>query len=466
MDEILEDDFKYKLLIYQILLVYDGGVVEEDFLTNTLEISSFKLSQYIEELVEELKKIPGNNKLERDTHVFQGINFSVRYYQVLRRYYFEQSLEVSVLLQVGVLQNYTLLEFAHLKFISKGTVYSIVKRLNEYLENWYISLKNNRLKGSETAIRFFLFQLFYYFYGSARLPMIKNKKLELGNIITGIQLLYSINFTVNQLAQLETFLTIQFIRIQKNNLIEPNDFFNSEENFFSNLEKWYLAKNKKIFKKDIENESNYLFSFMLLNHFIKNENIEIEFTEVFELFKSISTKKMPELIPLLRGNVEYALKLICFKWKYFSFSFASFVSKDQIAYFQQSFPKIHDVVYTFAESMANSKRKLNDFAMAHLYYDFIFCLLQFEEVLALEKSVHICIDFSGGVTYNNFIKINISSFSYLNLVIDNKITAKTDIYISDFFNSKVTCEQIIWKNPPLDYDWKLFANKVIETKGG
>lgn len=468
IDNILEEEYRYKLLIYQIFLAYESNLVEEGILIDTLEISQFKLSQYLGELVEELKKLAIKSKIElKNPHVFQGDNLSTVDYQKLRSYYFEQSLEAGLLIQVGILQNYTLNEYAQIKFISRGTAYSIVKRLNKYLANWNISLKNNQLRGSEAEIRFFCFQLLLYFYGSNQSIALKKRELNLAIIINDIQLFFEKNFTANQLSQLRLFLSIQYSRMVQNHFIEKNQFGIIDKNLLSKISHWYEENEVSLEKEKFRAEVDYLLSFLVLNGFIKNDQlIRIEETKMFKMFMRVVNKQLPQLEERLSKEAVEEIKTMCFKWKYFSFSFASFVSNDQFQYFQQSFPKIHHLIYTFVGYVSKEREtNLNEFEYAHFYYDFLFCLLQFEQIREIERSIHVFIDFSGGNSYNNFIKINISAFSYLNLVIDPKLTIETDIYISDFFNEKVNCEQIIWKNPPLDYDWKIFADKVTELKG-
>ena len=110
-------------------------------------------------------------------------------------------------------------------------------------------------------------------------------------------------------------------------------------------------------------------------------------------------------------------------------------------------------------------RRLLAHESSHLYYDLIFSLLENQSVLALEKPIYVTIDFSGGPQYNTFIKTNVAVFQYLNIVVEERITSRTDLYLSDFANATVKIKQIIWKNPPLEDDWQVFADSIIEMKG-
>ncbi|OTO15266.1 hypothetical protein A5875_004424 [Enterococcus sp. 3H8_DIV0648] len=178
------------------------------------------------------------------------------------------------------------------------------------------------------------------------------------------------------------------------------------------------------------------------------------------------TAKFPTFYDIVSRDTIRKIQKLCFRWEYLSFSLASFMTLDQFDYFKQSYPMLHEAVYDFVLAADRIRTGgLLVYEKAHLYYDFLFCLLSDKAIQALERKVHVFIDFSGGEDYNQFLTMNIQSFDYLDIVVDKKVTASTDIYVSDFFNSKVRCEQIIWKNPPLAHDWKEFADKVIRVRG-
>ncbi|EKQ3613722.1 hypothetical protein P4507_002781, partial [Enterococcus faecalis] len=98
--------------------------------------------------------------------------------------------------------------------------------------------------------------------------------------------------------------------------------------------------------------------------------------------------------------------------------------------------------------------------------DYLFLLVTILPIELLEDVIYICVDFSHGNFYNEFIKRSISSFQNLNVKFERKLTTKTQIYISDFVLNKNVCPQIIWKNPPGPNDWKVFGDLVVSLKEG
>ena len=101
----------------------------------------------------------------------------------------------------------------------------------------------------------------------------------------------------------------------------------------------------------------------------------------------------------------------------------------------------------------------------HLYYDFMFCLLN-DRSFAQLKTIHVFVDFSGGEDYNRFIAKIIASFNYMDVMIDHKLTLETDLYLSDFYSSKVRCRQLTWRHLPETKDWQVFAEVVRELRKG
>lgn len=83
--------------------------------------------------------------------------------------------------------------------------------------------------------------------------------------------------------------------------------------------------------------------------------------------------------------------------------------------------------------------------------------------MVLDK-VHICVDFSQGSLYNNYITNTLKGFANANIVIESNLTRATDIYLSDFYSTAVKKAQIIWRNPPSPDDWGALGDTIIHYK--
>lgn len=100
-----------------------------------------------------------------------------------------------------------------------------------------------------------------------------------------------------------------------------------------------------------------------------------------------------------------------------------------------------------------------------LYYDYLFFLITQISVEELEEPVFICIDFSHGSSYNAYIQMMLRSLQSMNICYENKLSTKTQIYLSDFLIDNLPCLQMIWKRPPTPDDWAEFGHLLIKVKG-
>jgi len=85
------------------------------------------------------------------------------------------------------------------------------------------------------------------------------------------------------------------------------------------------------------------------------------------------------------------------------------------------------------------------------------------QALIYEK-VHICVDFSEGPLYTDYIFDLLQTYNTGNLVLTRHLSAQTDIYLSDFYTSSVKQQQLVWRNPPQTQDWVLLENLVNNVR--
>ncbi|WP_221889221.1 hypothetical protein, partial [Citrobacter braakii] len=144
----------------------------------------------------------------------------------------------------------------------------------------------------------------------------------------------------------------------------------------------------------------------MLDEFIDHMNSVIPF---FEKRITVETKEK--------------LKLICYRWDRLYFSVAAFIPAKQSSFFEERFPQIHRALDGFIQKTESlHQKRFLMYERVHLYYDFMFCLLNDRSFCAIEKTIHVFVDFSGGEDYNRFIAKIIASFNYMDVMIDHKLT--------------------------------------------
>lgn len=361
MDQFIDDHYRYRLFFYQTILISEGQIhysqVEE-----ILDIKKQKISGLITDLNTDFQTIGLSIKIKIKGKESIIINkFSQLDYQLLRMYYFKKSTITALLIEVGFLQKYTIQEFADKLFFSKSKMYNLSHELNRILENWDIKLTSYGLKGNEQKIRSFFFQVLYYFYSShlEQLPdfLTKNNK-SVNGFLNDLQLMYKVIFTINQHAQLNLILQIQLYRISQGHIIKNEEWNFKIDMDYSKIFLKFLKSSEVLDNLyNTELEANYFYLFVVSNRsIITTYDNDWPNPELYEMFYNYVFRKYPEILAIISLTTLDKLKLLCFRWSNLAFSLASFISKNQFSFFQQSFPTLHELIYEFV-IMVDSNRK-------------------------------------------------------------------------------------------------------------
>ena len=79
----------------------------------------------------------------------------------------------------------------------------------------------------------------------------------------------------------------------------------------------------------------------------------------------------------------------------------AFIPAKQSSFFEERF-QIHRALDGFIQRQSRRIKTILMYERVHLYYDFMFCLLN-DRSFAQLKTIHVFVDFSGGEDYNRFI---------------------------------------------------------------
>ena len=83
----------------------------------------------------------------------------------------------------------------------------------------------------------------------------------------------------------------------------------------------------------------------------------------------------------------------------------------------------------------------------------------------MEEPIYVCIDFSHGKSYNDYIRMMLLTLKSMHIVYEESISSMTQIYLSDFALEELICEQMIWKRPPTPDDWEEFGELLLKVRG-
>ena len=191
------------------------------------------------------------------------------------------------------------------------------------------------------------------------------------------------------------------------------------------------------------------------------ENLVDEFLQYLASHSRFEINQLKEDKELVAG-----LLRINRRWLIYHFRESTFVTKIQRRYFQEINPKLDELIQDFIEKVAHRGIFHSDQERNKLYYDYLFFMITQISVDELEDPVFICIDFSHGSSYNEYIQTMLSSLQSMNICYEEKLSTKTQIYLSDFLIETLPCHQMIWKRPPTPEDWSEFGHLLLTVKGG
>lgn len=472
-NDLLMDDDRYKWYLLQYLELNKNAHCTIDQLGDILEVSRYKLEKYLQELCDELRE---NNYLASiellETGEIEVKQLTHSIVKKMRLILLERSL-IYQIFHCYVTKETSLDKQIELLHVSRSSTYRLYKRLKELLHDEGFELKKNQLIGNEFAIRSFLFGLYYEIFNGIASPFEKEIQKEAKEIFHHLEHYLNLSLPKTKEHKLLFFISISLIRLRKEHLLDQEYIVYEKSAVTDYLEKW-LGKHFMLTSVGKRQEIAALLLFCQMMEIdlqqelvftSQNENEEaerivaefLEFLAVNSRFELSYLKKNKQLVDgLLRINRH---------WLIYHLRESTFVTKVQRRYFQEINPKLDDLIQTFIEKIGQRGLFHSHQERNKLYYDYLFFLITQISVEELEEPVFICIDFSHGSSYNAYIQMMLRSLQSMNICYENKLSTKTQIYLSDFLIDNLPCLQMIWKRPPTPDDWAEFGHLLIKVKG-
>lgn len=143
----------------------------------------------------------------------------------------------------------------------------------------------------------------------------------------------------------------------------------------------------------------------------------------------------------------------------------TFISPKQISFFKTLYPTFDLLIRNFLSTLKQRVSfELSERMVVNLYFSYMFCLINTIPTTNIKDRVFICVDFSEGALYTNYVIRSLQAFDHAHIVIQRQLTDETNIYISDFRSMAVTVPQIIWLDPPTSQDWSELADVILDIK--
>lgn len=371
----------------------------------------------------------------------------------------------------------SLSSFREKEYLSRTKSYELQRTLKSKISEDTFNVEKNQLVGDELKIRKNLFSIYYEIYNGVKRPFSENKKKEIYELINLLRSNLQINLTKTNEIKLFYFIGIMLIRIE-NGHIQIGDLSQLPATMKLNDENVLLNfyKLKKYSKKKLQKEWELLLLFMYCEEIINETSSDILVIEysidqrVTKIVEDIFSKTINQ------SNVENKhydiLKQRYYKevikthlnYKLFHFSTESFSLQSSFFFFEETYPNVANTLVAVIND--NFKNCMDRKSRIRIYHDYLFAYLRIVPVSLVEDKIYVCVDFSHSTSYTSYIVEQILQFKNLNIEIQDRVTAKTQLYISDLWITEISCNQIVWKNPPTSEDWETFGDAIVKIKQG
>ncbi|MGX7419957.1 helix-turn-helix domain-containing protein [Carnobacterium gallinarum] len=480
MEGLLEEDARYKLYLLKIFEIKKNQIVSIDTLCELLMLSKFKVQKYIDTLNSEyVVKEASSDFIVNERGDLICYDSTKEQISQLRLQYLMES-GIFKLFHELVDAPISIEKFSKKYFLSLSKGYALKKELSRFLKPWGLSLKKDRIEGDEGSLRNVLFEVYYYFYNGLSFPFNAEIYQKTNQLYNNVVASFNLSIPPTQKIKLEIFLAIQWLRI-KNHRVLKKSFIHVPVGELEKLRgiRQNLEGDKGFFKEFVDNECAYLFLFLSTQQMIElplklnDEETNLKITNITEnLIIDVKNKlQLKEQITELEKQEAYEhlvkrLNQIHTSFFIFPFTATTFISENQIQFFEETHPVFHQIIKAFINHLVEEQiLTMGENEQIKLYYDYMFAMIMHFPNTYIEDDFYICVDFSHGVTYSDYIAETIRSFKNMNIVVERKIYPHTALYVSDFSITKLNCPQIIWENPPTANDWEQFGDKVIAIKG-
>ncbi|MGX7418076.1 helix-turn-helix domain-containing protein [Carnobacterium gallinarum] len=468
--------FLSKTDIRKLLLI---TTIEENFqqkvsiadIKKRMDVSEFILFSTFEELKQDIEsyQLSDDIHIEKSNQTFKlkkNISFST---EVLKNIYVKNSLGFQIIQDVFEETFTNSSEYAKLFYTSRTKVYNKVNQLKATLEELGIKLSSRfKLAGDEVAIRVYMSNLYTYVYGNDYYPFSTNFKKQVLHFVKNVEEKTGIYLTQASKIKLLYFVSICQIRTEnkKNIKIKPMMERYSEDKYLNKIikEAHHLSFNEKINQYD----ADLLVQFIKgLNEFpLVVEQMEPDlFTKFFitefqTYFGEIEDESLSE--DLTNGLMKIHYPILTFKRMQTELDVLV-----QARFVEENYPEVLEFChYLIAKAAKSKKLQLVTQNDIHLLNRYLFLLINLLPTSFFSIPIKVCIDFTLGENYNNFIYRNIQTFDFINIEISNQLTDDIDILLCDYTlnDMRDKLKVIVWSAPPTAGDWAVFGKCIAKAR--
>ncbi|EOH87273.1 hypothetical protein UAO_02379, partial [Enterococcus villorum ATCC 700913] len=388
----------------------------------------------------------------------------------LRLFYFKNN-PTFLLFKAYLEEKITIQQFKNRIYLAVPTIYVKHKKIKNFLQNYDLTIRNGNIEGEELHLRNLVFVIFWDVYNGLENPFSLLIRTQINTLMNYLNSLFNLRLRETEKLKFELFLGIFLCRIKhKNHLRKREDFF-----LMDSKVKIQLINNLKnrLFETNMMQEEYEIIEVKYLLGFLKmlvGEKIPITIKK--EKFKKIDhvswkiAKKLTQFIPYKDNRKNFYTRLedgiteINRKHLVFENVLCWFNLEEQEKKVVHLYPlysqAIKKVLAIYESKLFSYQDRWN------LFYQYFFLLIELLPHHYYFEPIYVCIDFSRGKSYTKFIQRQFDHLQDLNIFVENYLSSKTDIFISDFEVPNLSVKQVIWNNPLILDDWQLFLSKFTQ----
>lgn len=447
----LPKDDQIKLRIIEEIAHGDGQGLSIKSLIHDLNISKYKLSRSLDDIISVIADISETASIEIDNGDIQVANIDYVFYRQAQLYFVKHSL----LFQVFVFEyiddgGQTRQEFIDERFISQAKFYNLrsiidgeMKKANAITNSLRLNMHNEFMR------RIQIVKIYYYYFNGVEdpFPELKDMTAKFMNVIT---MTYKLSLSPSEKDKLRIFFQVQAKRLLFHNFVNIRDIVKIIDSDATDvIRKFYDNHIETFNESDEDSEVAYLVSFLISQEQVSET--EVDFSSAIASKFDVLIRKFTEIITeakVIDHNVvsgEVAQKIatslgtLNHKILIFDFQLDIEAGVDDHETMTRDYPGLQKI----ADKMAKTIISVFDINGAEDDFDsiqdnYLFELIDALPDNALLDKIQICVDFSGNHSTRNFIVDSLQRYFNKNIVISAKYSRKSDIYVSDMFEKNIT----------------------------
>ncbi|KRK97689.1 hypothetical protein FD04_GL001727 [Secundilactobacillus odoratitofui DSM 19909 = JCM 15043] len=470
---------KNDAISYAILASFNAETsrtISKEAIGTANDLTNYQLNKFFVVINADLMQVSGDQPCyleEVKTGAWTAFNLETTTLQKIALLYLNRSSLYTALVYRFFYDNlYTKREYIVANYMSSSAFYRSLDQLEVVLKKNHFYTSSTLFKDKEFTIRLHLFQLYYTMYNTLTPPFESLNDL-ISNLINTIQPHLPTDLRPTEVTKLATFLRIWILRLFNHHEIKKHLFKEIEPDQIGEQLYDLLAQQLAPEIKLSRNEFNYLYMFLITQGYL-GEQVQTTTAKAFPTVVTLSNQFMRSILSenvlvntqLINGDALWQ-QLLCIHLQLTSFYIepTTFIRPKQMHFFADLYPAFDLTVNRMLVTLQRqSTFHLTKNMAVNLYFSYMFALVNAIPPELMRDQVHICVDFSQGALYTNYVIESLNSFSHAHIVIDRQLREETDIYISDFQSPEIVQPQIIWQDPPTSSDWSHLADVILQTK--